>query len=100
MQIQITDLQFDGPEGLREQLIALGFGLVEYRDPFYDATVESVRIWTENDEGGNPQGFEVGMVRRDFGSFPKYTLTLDDARIGRARLGELLLSILEENVRA
>lgn len=58
--------------------------------------VESVTIFTEASPEG-PGGYEVGLIRREMGSFARYEMILDTNRIDIPRLMGLLEQIAVGN---
>jgi hypothetical protein len=96
MQFQVTDLDY---KKLKPILEANGFGLVESIDPYDPDVATQVAIWTGRDPDGVGHGFACGVVTRDFGHFPKYTLTLADSRLDRTRIHGLMTDLLNAFVR-
>lgn len=85
MQIRITDVSLDT---LLSALENGGFSTVcigcETRHQ-----VETVSIFTENAPEG-PGGYEVGLVRREMATFPRYEMILETDRIEVSRLTMLV----------
>lgn len=97
MQITLTDL---GIETAKKILAANGFGMVLVVDPYNTSVIESVKIWSTVNEANEPGGFDVGRLTRQFGSFPRYDLMIDDGRVNRSRLHGLMTDLLNEYGRA
>jgi len=92
MQISLTDVRLESVvKNLEEQ----GFGLVTISCETR-RQVETVSIWTQVGVDG-PQGYEVGIIRRNLGSFANYEVVIDTNRIEVGRLTHLLGRIATDN---
>ena len=97
MQFQMTDLQG------ADLLAVLGnndFGV----DIGCDSRGEMMGaiVWTESNFDGTGQigGFTCGQIVRQTGSFPRYTLLIEDGRVNRERIHGLATDLLNDSWRA
>lgn len=98
MQFTANELRYTGAGtiGLKGILQRNGFGLVESMDARGDVVL--VEVWTEATEEG-VCGFPCGRATKDFGSFGRFTLMLDEGDVGRSRIHGVFTDILNEFVK-
>lgn len=89
MQIQINYVNLDT---LRNALLDHGFGLDGTKAS--DEILLAANVWTNvYGENREPGGFCVGQIRRELGSFPRFSLILDSGRINADRMLKVLSQI-------
>lgn len=92
MQIRLTDISL---EKVVAALEANGFGLVTVSCETR-RQVETVSIWTQTGMDG-PQGYEIGLIRREMTSFARYEVVIETNRIENGRLTDLVGRLALDN---